>query len=148
MRPPLPSTAYLAGPMRGYLEFNFPAFRNAAQTLRKRGLHVVSPHERDEDEGFDWTGTEGSDDDLKRAGFDIARTLASDIDLIAAPLCEGVVCLPGWDRSRGAQAEVVFARAIDKPVLFYEEASRSNGYRHSLYGTSGVEEWEDGERRG
>ncbi|MGB3485339.1 MAG: DUF4406 domain-containing protein [Mycobacterium sp.] len=38
---------YVAGPMRGIPEFNFPAFHAAAAKLRADGHHVFNPAERD-----------------------------------------------------------------------------------------------------
>ena len=44
---------YIAGPMRSYPAFNFPAFHAAAKDLRERGHAVWSPAENDEKMGFD-----------------------------------------------------------------------------------------------
>ena len=38
---------YIAGPMRGYPEFNFPAFYAAEERLRARGHAVFNPARRD-----------------------------------------------------------------------------------------------------
>ena len=48
-------TAYIAGPMRGYDNFNFEAFHAASFDLRSRGYIVYSPAEHDEENGFDPT---------------------------------------------------------------------------------------------
>jgi hypothetical protein len=119
---------YLAGPMRGIPEFNFPAFKEAAYVLRKHKIHVVSPAEKDEQEGFDWSGTTGSQADLDAQSFNIAVTLAQDIELVAAPLCQGVICLEGWENSSGARAETAFAWAIGKKVYRFWQPDRNNGY--------------------
>jgi hypothetical protein len=38
--------AYIAGPMTGLPEFNFPAFHAAAASLRARGFEVENPAQR------------------------------------------------------------------------------------------------------
>ena len=125
---------YLAGPMRGYPEFNFPAFKQAAKALRKHGLHVASPAEKDEMEGFDWTGSAGTQDELTLQNFEIHLALLGDIEVIASKACEGVICLPGWERSGGARAETAFAWAIGKPCRLFVEPHRGNGFNYELVG--------------
>jgi len=34
---------FIAGPMRGYKDYNFPAFDRAERILRNMGYHPVSP---------------------------------------------------------------------------------------------------------
>lgn len=144
---------YLAGPMRGIQEFNFPAFKRVATELRKHGLHIASPAEKDELEGFDWTGTAGTQDDLTLQNFEIHLALLGDIEVIAAKACEGVICLPRWEMSMGARAETAFAWAIGKPVRQYFEPCRANGFNHELlllnpprfqidYNETDIDSWE------
>jgi hypothetical protein len=118
--------------MRGIAEFNFPAFKEVATVLRKHGLHIASPAEKDELDGFNWTGTAGTQDDLTLQNFEIHIALLGDIEVIASKACDGIICLPGWARSSGAKAETAFAWAIGKPVRQYIWPARSNGFRHEL----------------
>lgn len=97
---------YLAGPMRGYDQFNFPAFYDAAAKMRGRGHEVVSPAERDESTGFDATKN-------SLEGFDLNAALRWDLCQIIDE-CDGVVTLPGWEASKGANAEVATCLAVGK----------------------------------
>lgn len=101
---------YLAGPMRGLPEFNFPAFREAAEALRMCGYTVTSPAEMDEElDGFD-----GTDPD---AALPFAAYMARDLPAVCE--ADAVVVLPGWQKSEGAQLEVYVAEALGLPVLRY-----------------------------
>lgn len=106
---------YISGPMRGYPAFNFPAFRAYANTLRRMGHEVLSPAERDEQNGFDPTGLTGWED-LSSLGFDLREALAADCRMICEE-ADAVVVMPGWEDSKGATAEVALARALGLPIL-------------------------------
>ena len=95
---------YLAGPMTGLPENNFPVFRVAADKLRSIGYDVISPAEMDIESGFD--PTRG----LEEQGFSRAEVLLKDIEIIARGGVEGIVFLPGSYRSPGARAEFAFGR--------------------------------------
>ena len=99
--------------MRGYPDFNFPAFRDAAAQLRALGHEVFSPAERDERGGFRADGLDGSRAAL--GDFDLRRALAGDLDWVCRE-AELVVTLPGSADSLGAAAEIAAARALDIPV--------------------------------
>lgn len=118
---------YLAGPMRGIPEFNFPAFRRNAKLLRAADIQVVSPHELDEEAGYFWEGFRG-DEDLTSYNFDIAERLLEDIRVIAQDV-DAVVVMQGWDESSGARAEASFAWGIGKPVYqLIEDSGRAEGF--------------------
>jgi Domain of unknown function (DUF4406) len=107
---------YLAGPMRGIYEFNFPAFFDAAAELRALGHTVFSPAERDVEEYGDsiWRGRSGNPAEVPF--FDYRKAYYADITHICQGGCEAVVCLPGWEASRGATGEVAIARALELRV--------------------------------
>ena len=111
---------YLAGPMRGIPDFNFPAFHAAAARLRQAGFIVFSPAERDEA----LYGTEllktatGSEAGATDKGFSIRDALGADTAWICAE-SEGCVLLPGWEDSRGAVAEKYLHDALGLPTIFY-----------------------------
>lgn len=104
---------YVAGPMRGIPEFNFPAFAEAAAGLRRCGHDVVSPHEKDlKVDGFDPTRVETLE------ALDLAETMRWDLRTILD--CDGIVMLPGWERSQGARLERIVAESTGRRVFLYD----------------------------
>jgi len=102
---------YVAGPMRGIAQFNFPAFHNATEYLRRVGHEVFNPAERDGDVGFDPTEMCG-DEDLAELGFSLREALAADTEYISKH-ADAIALLPGWENSSGARAEFALAKALD-----------------------------------
>ncbi len=91
---------YLAGPMTGLPEHNYPAFHERAAAIRGMGLRVLSPaeigpYERDPQTWEGW---------MRRSLYLLLR-------------CTAVACLPGWEDSRGATLEVHIARQLKMPVV-------------------------------
>lgn len=90
---------YLAGPMSGYPEHNFPAFHSAAADLRSRGIDVVSPAECEgEQESKSW-----------------ADWMRRDLQLISE--VDAIACLPGWEKSKGARLETHIACELGMPLF-------------------------------
>ena len=75
---------YLAGPMRGYPQFNFPAFHAYAKMLREQGHTVFSPAEKDiERHGTDISADNATGDEslaAKQHGFNLRVALAEDLE--------------------------------------------------------------------
>ena len=94
----VPRIVYLAGPMRGLPEFNYPAFDRAAKQLRDKGYMVLNPAE------------------VNHHSNGIRSCMAVDLTLIALN-AEGIVVLPGWEKSTGAKTEVALAECIGIPVI-------------------------------
>lgn len=106
---------YVAGPMRGIPEFNFPSFHAAAAKLRAEGHEVFNPAERDiKVHGADISkGNATGDEALATAqhGFNLREALKDDLEFICLH-ADAVALLPGWNSSRGAIAEAATARAL------------------------------------
>lgn len=87
------TTLYIAGPMTGIPEYNYPAFNDAETLLKSVGFKVLNPARQ----GFGLT----YDEYLKRAMADVFA-------------CDGIALLPDWENSPGAKAEVALADALKK----------------------------------
>jgi hypothetical protein len=105
---------YIAGPMRGIAEFNFPMFDAARNRGNGLGLYCVSPADLDRAAGFDGIGMKGEDCEYL-AKIDIAATLKRDLDALLT--CQAIALLPGWEKSRGANAELAWARLLGMEIL-------------------------------
>lgn len=111
---------YLAGPMRGYPNFNFDAFDAASDVLVRLGTqeapnYIYSPAQRDRVSGFnpvDYTGYE----DLSTLGFDLRHAMADNCQFICQS-ADAIVVLPKWHWSAGARAEVAIGLAINLAIL-------------------------------
>ena len=103
------ATIYIAGPMRGYPLFNYPAFDSARDMLIALGVHrVVSPADLDREIGVCPEADNIPDEMLREC---LRRDLMHLLD------SDAIVMLDGWRESKGAGAERALALAIDIPVL-------------------------------
>lgn len=109
---------YVAGPMRGLPEFNFPAFNKVTEELRSSGHVVFNPAERDLSTGFDPTGMKGTDEELSDKQFNLREALRDDMVWICME-ADAVYLLPGWEKSRGAKAERALAEALGLEIVHY-----------------------------
>ncbi len=109
-------SVYIAGPMRGYPEYNFPAFFAAEAWLRSEyDVEVYNPARKDHEIGFRPDGLLGTDEELDAAGFDLAAAMEWDTQRIIHD-ADAVILLDGWQRSNGARMEFFLARALRKPT--------------------------------
>ncbi len=121
-------TIYIAGPMSGYPQYNFPAFDKARDELEKNGWQVGSPADMDREHGFDptvlpledWIDmSDGST--YKEYCFPTDATIpnrtnnedketflknAMERDKAAIVNCDAVYLLEGWEKSEGVKVEL------------------------------------------
>lgn len=88
---------YLAGPMTGIADFNYPAFNLAAAQLRAKGYVVENPAENKEPDCGSWSGY-------------------MRLALTQLLTCDMVVFLPNWSLSRGALLEHEVASQLSIPI--------------------------------
>lgn len=97
-----PGIVYVAGPMRGYADFNFPAFDAARDFLKSAGHTVISPADMDRD---------------LDGGVIRPVDVYIDRDVAAIRRVTRLAVLPGWEHSTGAAAEFFLARWRGLPIL-------------------------------
>lgn len=95
-------TVYLAGPMTGYPEYNYPLFHAVAADLRAAGREVRNPAEND-------AGSTG-----KPWDYYMRLALAQLVE------CDTIVLLPRWRESRGARLEKHVASQLGMAVEFWD----------------------------
>ena len=111
---------YIAGPMTGYPDYNYPAFHTAAAEMRALGWEVINPAEN-----------HGGRTDLPREEY-------FRLDIPQLISCDLVLFLSGWQKSKGAKLEYKVAKAcgirlasiIDSPAEKLE-----GGFFRALNGT-------------
>ena len=98
MPTPQKSTLYIAGPMTGLPDLNFPAFHAEAYRLRAMGFEVVNPAEINPDKHLSWLEC------MRR-------------DIAALVFCDGINLLPGWRWSKGATLEYFVAKRLGLIII-------------------------------
>lgn len=93
---------YLAGPMSGIADFNYPLFNATAEKLRAKGYHVENPAENPVPEGNSWR---------EYMRLSIRQMLT----------CDMAVFLPNWEQSRGALLEHEVATQLSMPIRMVGE---------------------------
>lgn len=88
---------YVAGPMTGYADCNYPEFNRVSEILRQAGYEVVNPAEVHIDEQHHYV--------------DLIRE-----DLRVMLDCQGVATIENWWESTGARNEVHVAGILKMPV--------------------------------
>ena len=104
------STIYIAGPMTGYPEFNFPAFDKARDSLNAQGWVVLSPADLDREAGY------GPDSDKTEPLKEVIKR-----DLSAIQSVDAMFMLDGWQSSKGARAEHALAVWLGLAIYYQSD---------------------------
>jgi hypothetical protein len=100
---------YVAGPMRGLPEFNFPAFDKERNKLIEQGFNVISPADIDRKSGSPVDG------DVTKVTDQNPYIIRDFFSIFFLASCNptgqnGLLLLEGWEKSTGAAAEFFLAR--------------------------------------
>lgn len=98
---------YIAGPMRGLPEFNYPAFNRAEFVLRNLGYEVVNPAKMGD--------KYGTADELNANKDLLDRLMHEELEAIAG--CHAIYLLRGWERSFGARQELQLALMLGLEIV-------------------------------
>lgn len=114
---------YISGPMRGYPDYNYPTFAEAARALRgfEHRFYVISPAELGEVRS--WVGETSWNRYMLR-------------DIIAVCFCQQMALLAGWEGSKGANVELTVARAIGLEVRYFKSTVLGDGVQHHSLGAA------------
>ena len=110
---------YLAGPMRGIPQFNFPMFNYFAKKLRAEGHKVFNPAERDIKKFGNkiQKNPQGSLQVAEKIGFSLRDALGDDTKWLCKH-ADAVALMPGWRDSKGACAEKALAKALGLKIIY------------------------------
>lgn len=97
---------YLAGPMSGIQDQNYPAFQSACEQLRYVGFEIVSPHE---------TFHHPTQPDEEGWAVLVRHDAASLLK------CQGIILLPGWSKSKGARFELTMALTLGMAIKLFKD---------------------------
>ena len=112
---------YLAGPMTGLPDLNYPAFHWAAAQLRALGHEVLNPAENPVPPCGSWQGY-------------MRLALAQLVQ------CECIALLPGWAESKGALIERKLAQVLGMHIVLYCDLNTHGVSPHALEVALGIEE--------
>lgn len=101
---------YIAGPMTGYPEFNFPAFFAAQHKFEADGWKVWNPAAKDSEAAVqaDASFATGNAVELVKAGWDWKDAYLWDVTKIIYG--DAIYMLKGWEKSTGARGEWAVAQ--------------------------------------
>jgi len=109
---------YIAGPMSGIPEFNFPAFYDAAESWHRIGWKVFNPANKEGETLSEESRKNGDPIQAQKDGFNFREVFMWDVDKVVHS--DAIYMLRGWENSPGARAEHAVAVAVKRHYPEYE----------------------------
>jgi hypothetical protein len=107
---------YIAGPMSGVEDFNFPLFFETEKALKELGYEVVNPAHNDGENLEEALAMAGTPDKPNNSwGYYMRRDLPNVLDV------DAICVLPNWRKSKGASLEVHVAEALGLPIYVLQD---------------------------
>ena len=111
-------TIYIAGPMRGYDDYNYPAFDRQQKVLEEQGWKVINPAEMDRDDDKPINGPMQFDPDNNYEDHEFMRK-ALKRDMVAiCDDCTAIYMMSNWEKSKGAKTEWALAKALGLDIYY------------------------------
>ena len=111
-------TIYIAGPMRGYDDYNYPAFDRQQKVLEAQGWIVINPAEMDRDDDKPINGPMQFDPDNNYEDHEFMRK-ALKRDMVAiCDDCTAIYMMSNWEKSKGARTEWALAKALGLDIYY------------------------------
>ena len=107
---------YIAGPMSGHEDWNFPAFFEAEEKLKELGYETLNPATND---GANLETAIQNAISARDAGATWASYMRRDLSNLC--LSDAVCVLPNWKSSKGASLEVQVAQALGLPIYVLKD---------------------------
>lgn len=119
---PKQKSIYIAGPMSGIPEFNFPAFFRMEARLKAWGWTVFNPANKEGETLSEESRKNGDPMQAQKDGFNFREVFLWDVDKVIQS--DAILMLDGWENSPGARAEHAVAVAMKRHYpdykIFYE----------------------------
>ena len=112
-------TIYIAGPMRGYENYNYPAFDEREDILNRYGWQCVNPARLDRCQGKPMSDPMAFAPDSNYEDHEFMRSALCRDMVAICDECTAIYMMKDWENSKGAKAEWALAKALGLDI-FYE----------------------------
>lgn len=121
---------YIAGPMTGVKDFNFPLFFETEKKLEELGYEVINPAHNDGKTLEEALANSGSPEKPRNSWNYYMRR-----DLPHVLVVDAICVLPDWQKSKGALLEVHVAESLGLPIYVLKDGKLTP--RATVIGISG-----------